>query len=137
MVEYDSPWKESLDAYLEGFLALCFPVLHREIAWDRGSLALDKELQKIVREAETGRRIVDKLYRVWRNNGEEQTIFIHIEVQIQPLADFAQRMFVYHYRLLDLYNQKKVVSLAVLGDDQVDRRPDAYRREYCGCRIDF
>ncbi len=29
--DYDSPWKEALDAYFEPFLALLFPEVHRQI----------------------------------------------------------------------------------------------------------
>ena len=52
--EYDSPWKEALDAYFEGFLALLFPAVHGQIDWSRGWESLDKEFQQIVREAEVG-----------------------------------------------------------------------------------
>ncbi|MBI3822713.1 MAG: hypothetical protein HY289_08535 [Planctomycetes bacterium] len=45
-------------------------------------------------------------------------------------------MFVYHYRLLDRYN-RRVVSLAVLGDDDTDWRPDRYNDELWGCSIEF
>jgi hypothetical protein len=41
--DYDSPWKEALDAYFEPFLALLFPEVHRPIDWSRGYESLDKE----------------------------------------------------------------------------------------------
>ena len=62
--DYDSPWKEALDAYFEPFLALLFPQAHRLIDWSRGYESLDKEFQQVVREAEVGRRYVDKLVKV-------------------------------------------------------------------------
>jgi len=62
--DYDSPWKEALDAYFEPFLALLFPQVHRHIDWSRGYESLDKEFQQVVREAEVGRRYVDKLVKV-------------------------------------------------------------------------
>jgi hypothetical protein len=61
MSEYDSPWKESLEVYFEPFLGLCFPAVHREIDWSQGYVSRDKELQKLLAESETGKRIVDKL----------------------------------------------------------------------------
>ena len=54
--DYDSPWKEALDAYFEAFLALLFPGVHALIDWSRGYESLDKEFQQVVREAELGRR---------------------------------------------------------------------------------
>jgi hypothetical protein len=35
-------------------------------------VSLDKELPKILRQAKTGRRVVDKLIQVWCLDGEEQ-----------------------------------------------------------------
>lgn len=134
MAEFDSPWKESLDLYFESFLALCFPAVHSEIDWMRGYEPLDKELQKLSPRAEVGRRGVDKLLRVWRNSGAEEWILVHVEVQSQKTSDFSRRIFVYHYRLIDRYN-RKVVSLAVLGDDQRSWRPSRYRHELCGCEL--
>ena len=88
MAEFDSPWKESLDIYFESFLQLCFPFVHREVDWSRGYETLDKELQKIAPEAETGPRVVDKLVRVWRTTGGEEWILVHVEVQSQPTPGF-------------------------------------------------
>jgi hypothetical protein len=56
--DYDSPWKEALDAYFEPFVALLFPQVHRQIDWARGYESLDKEFQQVVREAEIGGRRV-------------------------------------------------------------------------------
>jgi len=80
------------------FLAF-YPALYEAIDWARGHEMLDKELQRVLREAEQTRRTIDKLVRVWRRDGREEWVLIHVEVQNQDEADFAQRVFVYHYRL--------------------------------------
>ena len=85
MTDYDSPWKEALERYLPAFLELFFPEAYREICWGAGYEFLDKELQQVVRDAELGRRLADKLVKVWRNNGEEVWVLIHIEVQGQSV----------------------------------------------------
>ena len=136
MTDYDSPWKEILDLYFESFLAFCFPQIHREINWSRGYELLDKELQQIVREADQGRRAVDLLVKVWLSDGREAWVLIHVEVQTWSDQEFSKRMYVYHYRLYDRYN-RSVVSLAVLGDDQMDWRPDRYGYTRWGCMVDF
>ena len=136
MSEFDSPWKEALDVYFEAFIAFFYPKVHAEVDWSRGYETLDKELEQIAPQAETGRRVVDKLVKVWRKSGEEEWVLVHIEVQSQQEAEFALRMFVYHYRLLDRYN-KTVVSLAVLGDDQPAWRPNRFHRDLWDCRVEF
>ena len=86
--DYDSPWKEALDLYFEAFLALLFPEVHAQIDWSRGYESLDKEFQQVVREAEVGRRYVDKLVKVWTKDGVECWVLIHIEVQTAREAEF-------------------------------------------------
>lgn len=134
--DYDSPWKDALDRYFEPFMALFFPDAHAQIDWSRGYEALDKELHQVVREAELGRRVVDKLFRVWRTSGDEEWVLIHIEVQAEQEAEFERRMFVYHYRLFDRYN-RAVVSLAVLADDKPGWRPARFGYELWNCGVAF
>ncbi|HVS39067.1 MAG TPA: hypothetical protein VMS17_26145 [Gemmataceae bacterium] len=130
--DYDSPWKEALDAYFEPFLALLFPEVHRQVDWSRGYESLDKEFQQVVREAEVGRRYVDKLVRVWTKAGVECWVLIHVEVQTARDPDFPQRMYVYNYRVFDRYN-RPVASLAVLADGDPAWRPTDFRNHLFGC----
>lgn len=69
-------------------------------------------------------------------NGTEKWILIHIEVQGAPQIDFAERMFIYYYRIRDRY-QKPVISLAVLTDTQASFRPSYYSDTVAGCSIRF
>lgn len=130
--DYDSPWKEALDAYFEPFVALLFPDVYRNIDWSRGYESLDKEFQQVVREAEIGRRYVDKLVKVWTKEGVECWVLIHVEVQTSRDAAFPQRMYVYNYRIFDRYN-RPVASLAVLADDEPDWRPTDFHSDLFGC----
>ncbi|NJL91521.1 MAG: cytosolic protein [Coleofasciculaceae cyanobacterium SM2_1_6] len=134
--EFDSPWKEILENYFEDFVQFFLPVASTEIDWNRPPEFLDKELQQVVRDAELGRRLADKLVKVWRSNGEETWVLIHVEVQSQDEADFAERMFVYHYRIFDKY-RRKVVSLAVLGDERRNWKPAQFGYQLWETKTDF
>ncbi len=132
--DYDSPWKDVLERYFPEFMAFFFPEIYREIDWSRGYESLDQELQKVVRDAESGKRYADKLMKVWRKaDGEELYVVIHIEVQGQRDNDFPLRMYVYNYRLFDRH-QRPVVSLAVLCDDSSKWLPRKYSHELWGCK---
>ena len=132
--DYDSPWKEILEQFFESGLAFFFPQMHAAIDWSRGYVFLDKELQKITPEAETGRQTVDKLAKVQLLGGQELWLLIHIEVQSQKDQNFGERMLVYHYRISDRY-QQTLVSVAILSDENRYWRPDHYEREAFGCRV--
>ncbi len=136
MTEYDSPWKEALDRYFQSFLALCFRELHDAIDWSVPARMLDKELQRITPQNDVGLRTVDKLVEVCLLSGNTEWLLIHLEVQSQPATAFAKRMFVYFYRITDKYD-RPLVSLAVLGDEEQNWRPNRFEQESYGCRIDF
>jgi hypothetical protein len=123
--DLDNPWKETLERFLAPFLAFFFPHIHQAINWTRGYQSLDKELQQIVHDARIGRRLADKLFKVWCKNGKEAWLLIHIEIQGQREQNFPERMFVYGYRIYDRY-RRRVVSLAVLCDDSPSWRPEAF-----------
>ena len=138
MSEFDSPWKEALERFLPQFLEFFFRKVFEGVDWSRGYESLDKELQQIVREAELGLRLADKLFKVWRLDGEEAWVLIHTEVQNQPEEHFGERMYVYNYRIFDRF-RRPVVSLAVLGDEQRDWRPNQFAYSLWGfsLRVEF
>ncbi len=123
--DYDSPWKEALDVYFESFMELCFPYIHRDIDWQRGYESWDTELREIIRDAEIGNRVADKLVKVWLHDGEEVFVLIHVEIQTQYQKEFPRRMHVSNNRISDRYG-REVISLAVLGDDDKNWRPTRF-----------
>jgi hypothetical protein len=134
--DYDSPWKGLIEQYFPDFLAWFFPEAHAGIDWARGYEFLDQELEQVTRDAELGRRRVDKLVRVTGREGREDWVWVHIEVQSTRQSEFAERMFVYHYRLFDRY-RKPVVSLAVLADAEAGWRPKKWGYARWSCRLVF
>jgi hypothetical protein len=71
--DYDSPWKEVIEEYFPSFLEFFFPLVYAEIDWQRDPAYefLDTELQQLEPDAEIGRRLVDKVAKVWLLGGEE------------------------------------------------------------------
>ncbi|MGK7947100.1 MAG: transposase [Microcystaceae cyanobacterium] len=134
--DYDNPWKEALSIYFRDFMTFFFPDIEINIDWERGYEFLDKEFQQIIRESELGKREADKLVKVWRKDGEEVWVLIHVEIQSQEQSEFAERMYVYNNRIFDVY-RRPVVSLAILADERRSWRPDRYFYELWGCRVEL
>lgn len=134
--DFDTPWKDILECYFQLFMEFCFPDIAAQIDWSRQYELLDKELSAIQPDAELGNREVDKLFKVWRLNGEEAWVMFHIEIQGQKVQHFEERMFVYHYRLFDRY-AKPIVSLAILTDNNTKWRPCVYQHNLWGCKLEF
>jgi hypothetical protein len=107
-------------------MAFFYPKFFEMIDWSKGYEMLDKELQAITTVAMIGKRVVDKLARVYLRQGGEQLLLIHIEVQGEKESEFPERLFIYYYRFFDRY-KKPIITLAVLTDDQLSWRPNTYQ----------
>lgn len=134
--DYDNPWKGALEVFFQPFLELLFPQVACLVDWQFAPEFLDKELLQIVSEAELGRRTADKLVKLRLLDGTEHWVLVHVEVQDSSQPEFAERMFVYYYRIRDRY-RKPVISLAVLTDTRRNYRPDHYHTGLAGCSLRF
>src|SRR3990167_10048099 len=98
----DTPWKKILETYFQGCLSFFLPALGNAIDWSKSPTFLDKELDQITKDSETGKRIVDKLVKVFLKDGSDACIlFAHIEVQGAHEKDFEERLYIYHNRIFD------------------------------------
>jgi flagellar biosynthesis/type III secretory pathway protein FliH len=110
--------------------------VHAQINWARTPRFLDQEFQQIMRDAGTGRRVVDRLVRLWLRDGRDVWVLVHIEVQGQEDSDFAERMWVYSYRIFDRYH-RHAVSIAILTDERDSWRPAEYSYTFWDCSTLF
>lgn len=132
--DYDTPWKDALTRYFPEFVAFYFPAAYRQIDWAQPCNFLEQELAQVVRDAELGCRRVDKLVRVSTIDGGSEFVFVHVDVQGHFDKDFAERVFVYNYRIYDRY-RRPVSSLAVLADANAHWKPDSFGYELFGCEM--
>ena len=108
-------WKGMVEKIYEDLFRFVFPDVDAEFDFQRGVVFLDKELGEMYPEPNktTSTRVVDKLIKVYRKDGQERWMLIHLEVQGDSGKDFARRMFTYYYRILDRFNQP-VTAIAIL-----------------------
>ncbi len=133
--EYDSPWKDALQLFLQAFLEYYFADIAADINWPRGYESLDQELQRISRRAKVGKRLADKLFKVWLNDGAERWLLIHVEIQNEYDKHFAERMFQYNIAAYQMH-KKEVISLAALCDDRPEWRPTTFHFGSWGCKTE-
>jgi hypothetical protein len=132
----DGGWKDIIEDFTEEFFEFHFPEVHAAIDFSEPVRFLDKELREIVTESEVAGREADKLIEVRLRAGGSEWILVHVEVQGYPDPGFAERMFIYHYRVYDRY-RRDIVSLAVLTDADPGFRPTGFRRSLLGCEVTF
>ncbi|MEH1932849.1 MAG: DUF4351 domain-containing protein [Nostoc sp.] len=134
--DFDSPWKEILEAYFPQAMHFFFPETSALIDWEHPYEFLDKEFQQIAREAEQGKRYADQLVKVWQTQGEELWLLVHVEIQAQKEDNFPKRMFTYNFRIFDRFDQP-ATSLAILCDQNREWRPSNYSYNYPNTRLNF
>ncbi|MEH2036947.1 DUF4351 domain-containing protein [Nostoc sp.] len=134
--DFDSPWKEIIEAYFPQAMHFFFPETYALIDWERPYEFLDKEFQQIAREAEQGKRYADQLVKVWQTQGEELWLLIHVEIQAQKEDNFPKRMFTYNFRIFDRFD-RPAISLAILCDPNRGWRPSNYSYNYPNTRLIF
>ncbi len=136
-MKQDSSWRKILDKLLPEFLAFYFPEIHRAIDFSKGIEFLDKELQKILpKQDDRGKRVVDKLVKVFLREGSERLLLLHIEVQGYRDPEFSQRVYNCNYRITDRFG-KQAVSVALLTDENPDFRDHVYEFSLWEFRLHF
>ena len=127
MITKDILWKGIIEDLFEDFLHFFYPDKIADIDFSKPFVFLDKELQKIQPENDATRRFVDKLVKIFLKNGQEEWMLIHIEVQGYTDKTFAERMFIYYYRIFEKF-QKSISALAIYTDDNRNFHPKEYSR---------
>ena len=90
--DYDGVWKEALREHLAEFVEKYFPTEHAAIDWSHEPQWYDKELSQVLGQSGQRNRRVDLLARVRLQNGQEQWILLHLEIQTSYEPDFAVRI---------------------------------------------
>lgn len=127
----DILWKSLLEDLFEDFLCFLMPDAAQQFDFSKGFVFLNQELDQLFppENEEYSPKVVDKLVKVYRADGSEEWILVHIEVQGQHKKEFAQRMFTYFYRVYDKY-RKPIVAYAVLTE-QVFKARDNFFHLFC------
>jgi hypothetical protein len=134
--DQDNAWKDMLDRHFPEFLEFFFAEIHAAINWGRKPIFLDKELAKLAPKNLKGKRLADKLAKVWLKTGQPLFVVLHSEIQGQALADFNERMYVYNYRIKDR-EDCPVVSLGIITGDAGELALGRYETLLWGCRLLF
>jgi hypothetical protein len=132
----DALWKAILEDVFDDFLRFFVPNAEKIFDIERGFVFLDKELEQLFpsNQDEFNPKYVDKLVKVFTNEGNEQWILVHIEVQGATDKGFSKRMFTYFYRIFDKY-QRPITAFAILTDRNKQFHPTRFEQNYLGTKL--
>ncbi len=134
-ISKDTLWKGLIEDFFPQLVAFFYPFEAGLLDFGRVEF-LDTELQQLAPEFKGKRRHVDKLVKVWRREGSEAWILLHLEVQGYRDEEFALRMFTYAYRIFDRYG-KLVEALAIFTDKDRNFHPQAFQLAAFKTQLDF
>ena len=138
----DILWKWVLEWVLDDLLRFVFPNADQVFDLQKDVGFLDKELAEIYTEKDKRAdvRFVDKLVKVFRKDGGEEYVLIHIEVQDYTKSDerpmFPARMFRYFYKCLDRHN-KPVAAIAIFCGPDGRKLESEYQYEFLGTSLQY
>src|ERR1700710_2701169 len=120
----DILWKGIIEDLFADFLRFFYIDARKVFDMDKGFEFLDKELGQLYPGPDIRHPMfVDKLVKVYKKDGPEEWLLIHIEVQVYHDKLFARRMFTYFCRILDRFD-KEVASIAIFTDNDKKYHPD-------------
>lgn len=134
----DILWKGMLEGVFDDLLRFVFPRADRIFDLTRGFEFLEKELGAMNprpgRKSDT--RFVDKLVKVFLQDGSEEWVLCHVEVQGADDKEFAKRMFKYYARIFDRFD-KPLTAIAIFTGKDGKKLPSMYIRKYEGAEVTY
>jgi predicted transposase/invertase (TIGR01784 family) len=126
MTRDDTLWKSILEDLIVHFLRFFFEEADQFFDLNKKVGFLDKEMAEISQAGDLqSPKFVDKLVKVSTRKGKEQWILINIEVQGYKDPHFVERVYIYHYRIFDLY-RKQVATMVIFSDGSKNYHPNQY-----------
>lgn len=136
-IDFDARWKELIHVFTEEFIAFFLPSLYPLVNFSKPPEFLEQELAKLAAGTErSGKKITDKLIKLYLKNGEEQFVLVHIEVEGDAPSAYSKEIFKYYYRALDQH-EVDIATIVVYVGDKVPRQHNVYTRHFHGTELTF
>ena len=134
--KYDYLWKGIVEDLFEYLLRFLYPTADKVFDLAKGATFLDAELEQLFPPEgdEYTPKVVDKLVKLYKHDGREEWVLLHIEVQGQYRQDFARRMLTYYTRIVDKYD-RPITAYAILTEGSRQPRHSSYERSFLGTRL--
>lgn len=132
--------KSVIEHLFDDLLRFFFDNADEIFDFSKGFEFLEQELDQIDPPKNNGeqhtRRYVDKLIKVYKKDGTEEFILIHIEAQGYKDANFPQRMYQYYARIWDKY-LRPITALAIYTDSHPNYEPNTYTQHCLGTTLQY
>lgn len=138
--DIDGSWKGLITTYFPSFIAFFMPDLYEQVDFTRPPEFLEQEFRSALRPlrlSKKGKKITDKLVKVYLKDGTEKWILWHIEIQHTPEPHFSRRIFLYYTLISMRYPDKDIVTLVIFTGKTLPVDFNVYKRECLGTNLYF
>ena len=137
IVDQDTQWKEIITDLWEDFVEFFLPQAYPFVDFSKKPVFLEQELHKLIRDKEKkGKRINDKLVKVFLKDGSNHRFLLHIEVQSSEKTEFLKRMFTYFYRIFDKHKEK-FTAIAIYTGKKTPKQYDRFTYDFFGTKVTY
>ena len=138
IIDFDVRWKELIHIFTKEFIAFFLPTLYPLVNFKKPPEFLEQELQKLFADEErTGKKISDKLIKLYLKNEQEHFVLFHVEVEGDAPKTYPKEVYKYFYRILDRHENIPVTTLVVYVGDKVPKQHNVYRLGFHGTELTF
>lgn len=135
MISKDLLWKGIIEDLTEPFIEYFFPKYCHHIDWAKPVVFLDAELSRMFNKVVKGKKVADKLIKVFLKDGEPHIFLIHVEIQSQSDTNMGHRIYTMYHRIMDKYNAKVTSLVILVYKNAKDTR--RYKTDFMGTKIIF
>jgi hypothetical protein len=136
LITQDELWKLIVPVLWAPLIRFCLEDWVDKIDFSRQPMFLDKELKRLMPRGKAKNRAVDVLMRVYLKTGETKKFLLHLEIQAYFDKLFGHRVYQYHYRISD-YFQEDIETLVIMIDEDPNYRPSFYHHIHGQTEIYF
>jgi hypothetical protein len=138
--DIDGSWKGLITNFFPDFIAFFMSNLYGDVDFTRPPEFLEQEFRSALRPlrlSKKGKKITDKLVKVYLKDGTEKWILWHIEIQHTPEALFSRRIFLYYTLISMRYPDKDIVTLVIFTGHKLPVDYNVYKRNCLGTILYF
>jgi predicted transposase/invertase (TIGR01784 family) len=133
----DILWKGTVEKLAVHFLRFFYKDADKIFDFTKGFKFFNTELAELNPDMDfNSPKRTDILMQVYTKDGNIQWVLVHLEVQGYLDEQFAERVYICHYRLRDRY-KVPVTTLVIYLGKQNNKNISVYLNEYLGTKVRF
>jgi hypothetical protein len=136
LITQDELWKLIIPTIWSPLIHFCMEDWVDKIDFSRKPIFLDKELKRLQPLGKSKNRAVDVLMRVFMKDGAGKKFLLHLEIQAYFDKHFPYRVYQYHYRISDNF-QEPIETLVILIDEDPHYRPNHFSQVFGQTELHF